>query len=131
MLQVERTRVGEVEGLKVRGEVDHENADVLGRSLLDLIMRGHAQLVIDLRDVDYVDGAGISVLLMATELLPPGGRIGLLNPSPNVQRMLELSDLGSGPRCHIISDAGDRGNTGSGGVGEQRPPLGSASRSSP
>ncbi len=131
MLQVEPTRISGVAGLKVRGEVDHENADRLGGPLLDLITQGQAQLVLDLRDVDYVDGAGLSVLLMATELLPPGGRIDLLDPRPDIQRILRLSGLAEGPRCRVVFAPIDLGDTQPAEVGEAGPSLGLAPSSSP
>ena len=131
MLQVESTRIAGVAGLKVSGEVDHENADRLGGPLHDLIKQGQAHPVLDLREVDYVDGAGLSVLLTATELLPPGGRIDLVDPRPDIQRILELSGLAEGPRCHVVFSSIDRGDTKPAGAGEARPSLGLAPNSSP
>lgn len=103
VLQVERTRIAGQEGLKIYGEVGYENAEVLRRALLQFIAFGHADLALDLEALDYADGGTIFALLSAAELLPPEGELRLLNPNPNVRRLLELTGLWSPPcRCFPI-----------------------------
>lgn len=74
--------------LHVRGEIDAYSAATLGAAL-------HASagsLELDLAAVEFVDSSGLRVLIEAHQLLDErGDTLTIVDPSPAVQRMFELS----------------------------------------
>jgi anti-anti-sigma factor len=55
--------------VRVIGEVDMSNAHELGRTIAQAVQKGDTELVVDLTDTEYLDSAGVAVLLrLATRL---------------------------------------------------------------
>jgi anti-anti-sigma factor len=81
---------GGVPTIVVSGDVDIANADAL-KAAVDSVSAGAPERVIfDLSDLRFIDSAGIAVLLYATER---GAPVELLDPSPAVRRVVELTGL--------------------------------------
>jgi anti-sigma B factor antagonist len=74
----------------VSGDVDIANADALKATVASVVADAPERLVFDLSDLRFIDSAGIAVLLYATEY---GAAVELLNPSPAVRRVVELTGL--------------------------------------
>ena len=74
--------------LHVRGEIDAHSAAALGAAL-----NGRDGSVdLDLAAVEFVDSSGLRVLIEAHQLLDErGDTLTIVDPSPAVQRMFELS----------------------------------------
>ena len=74
--------------VRVRGEIDAHSAPALG----DALRAGAGDVDLDLAGVDFVDSSGLRVLIESHQLLEErGDRLTILDPSPAVQRMFELS----------------------------------------
>ena len=67
------------------GELDYDTAPIVQR---DLVAGGPTGAVLDLGDVSFIDSSGLSALLVAAETLEG---FSVVNPSPAVRRMLELT----------------------------------------
>jgi stage II sporulation protein AA (anti-sigma F factor antagonist) len=79
--------------LRVAGELDLGNAARVGE-VLGARADAPAAVVIELREVTFMDSTGVRELLEARRLTEEsGGRLALLAPSRPVQRVLELSKL--------------------------------------
>lgn len=79
------------------GELDHHTADGIKREVSRLIFGGKAAAVIwDLGGLQFMDSAGIGLILGRMRDLGAvdGGTI-ILNPSPTMRKMFELSGLGN------------------------------------
>jgi anti-sigma B factor antagonist len=74
----------------VSGDVDIANADALKATVVSVVADAPERLVFDLSDLRFIDSAGIAVLLHATEY---DTAVELLNPSPAVRRVVELTGL--------------------------------------
>jgi anti-anti-sigma factor len=62
--------------------------------LIDLSSDGSNRIDIDLADVEFLDSTALSVLVQAKRRLNDSGRqVGIVNPRPRVQRVLELAGL--------------------------------------
>ena len=78
------------------GELDLATADTL-RSCLAPLVQGPSspeRLVLDLRDLTFLDASGISSLLVVQRALDSqGGRLVLRSPSRLVRRVVKVLDL--------------------------------------
>ena len=77
--------------IAIAGELDLRSAPVLDERL----RRDHrpgTMLVVDLTRLDFMDCAGLQVLLSTSQRLPPGDFV-LTPGSPQVQMLLELADF--------------------------------------
>jgi anti-anti-sigma factor len=75
------------------GELDLSNVDTF-RAHLSMAIQGTGGVLLDLRDLRYLDSSGINALLYAHGALSPQSRrIALVGPSPNVRRILSVLAL--------------------------------------
>jgi len=79
---------GEVR-LTLQGEIDLAARDDLDYAV-DLALGDAHRLVLDMRDVSFLDSTGIGALARAVR---GGARVSLLNPRPSVRRVLELTGI--------------------------------------
>jgi anti-anti-sigma factor len=78
----------------VSGEVDAASAGRLRAVIIEAIDLGAAQVAFDLGGVDFIDAAGIGVLMSAVNRAKEqGSRLVLRSASSRVRRVLELVDL--------------------------------------
>ena len=101
-----RIEVGATGGallINVAGELDMATADRLVAAVSDL-PTGQGPIVVDLRQVSFLDSSGMRALLEVSERAVGVGRsMGLLQPSTAVTRLLDLVGLRS--RFTEIADA--------------------------
>jgi anti-sigma B factor antagonist len=62
LLSIETTTTDGVGIVSARGEVDLSTADSLRTAIEDTLAAGHARVVVDLTDVEFIDSAGLGVL---------------------------------------------------------------------
>lgn len=80
--------------LALRGELDLASAPALERELSEIAATGSGRILIDLAGLDFMDGAGLGVLLRAQRNAHAGGRpLQLRRPTRQVQRLFVLTDL--------------------------------------
>ena len=73
----------------VSGELDVSNVDVLKARVASVTASHPERIIFDLRDLRYIDSAGIAVLLSAAAECT----VRLRDPSPAVRRVVELTGL--------------------------------------
>jgi anti-anti-sigma factor len=66
--------VGEVLVAHLEGEIDMSNADEIGTALSDQVPREARALVLDLREVGYVDSAGVRLIFNLRKRLDHRGK---------------------------------------------------------
>jgi anti-sigma B factor antagonist len=85
---------GEPVVLVISGELDIATCPALRRAIGSVLEAGHADLVIDVGAVEFIDARGISVLVRAAEdAWKAGGRLVLREPSATMRRLLRLLHL--------------------------------------
>jgi len=72
------------------GELDTSNVASLVAAMASITQQPPQRLIFDLGDLRFVDSAGIAVLLNAAST---SGSVQLRDPSPIVQRVLEITGL--------------------------------------
>ncbi|MBN2305402.1 MAG: STAS domain-containing protein [Anaerolineae bacterium] len=96
IIQFIRSQPEHVELIEVIGRIDGYDNRSLRRAISDAIARGHQHLVLDLSEVQYMNSAGLRELVQVwKELTRQGGTLTIANPSPQVQKLLELVGLDS------------------------------------
>lgn len=74
--------------IRVTGEIDAHTAPAIA----DVVRSTDGDVDLDLAGVAFVDSSGLRVLIESHQLLEERGeRLRILDPSPAVQRMFELS----------------------------------------
>jgi anti-sigma B factor antagonist len=80
--------------ISVSGELDLASSPVLEEEL-DRVAQSDAELlIVDLRELEFMDSTGLSVLVRAHQRAEEQGRrLGLVNGSQQVQRLLTLTGV--------------------------------------
>lgn len=96
-LTIETTRDRETLTLVLRGELDLASAPTLRRHLHGAQASGAHRVVVDLRELEFLDSAGLHVLLDAHQRLraPQHPRLFLRRGRPSIQRLFELTSTAS------------------------------------
>src|SRR5215210_1111138 len=85
---------GEVVRIALSGELDRATLVALARELLECERGPASVVVIDLAALDFLDGAAFGMLLdFGRELRTRGGHLSLVNPAPQVRRILEVTAI--------------------------------------
>ena len=93
--------------LRLAGELD---ISALSRIIEALDrLKPHGDLELDLTGLTFMDSAGVYVLTYAATLVEPMGRLVLVGPTRQVQRVLDLSGIVQwAPNVEVVHHAGLR-----------------------
>lgn len=88
-------RIGDVTLLDLKGRLVLEEGDAVLRSRIgELVQDGRTRIVLNLKEVTYVDSCGVGVLIAKyVSLRKKGGDLKLLNLTPRSHRLMEISKL--------------------------------------
>ena len=94
-MTIQERRAGEVIILALSGRLVLDDGDALLRQRVDdLVARGQTKIVADLTDLDYVDSAGIGILIAKyLSVRRKGGDLKLLRLSSRTHHALEITHL--------------------------------------
>lgn len=76
--------------LRISGQLDISNASTLERALTRALSDGASSVVFDLTGLEFMDSAGISVLVRARSEVE---QVRVRNPTPIVRRLIEITGL--------------------------------------
>jgi anti-anti-sigma factor len=103
--QTRRLSDGETARLVLSGELDVGSADALEQQVRGIEDRTVRELVIDLRELDFIDSSGLRAILHIDALGESRGwTLKLIPGSEDVQRVFELT--GTAERLPFARDAG-------------------------
>lgn len=92
--RVEVRREGRVAVIVVQGELDLASSPELEEQLERASNSGTELLVIDLRELEFMDSTGLSVIVRTHQRLVEQGReLSLVKGSPQVQRLLDVTGV--------------------------------------
>jgi len=90
--RLEQARLGVL--VEMSGSIDTANASQVRRRLLKVVEAGFRQLILGIRQLEYISSMGIGVILSLNRLLTDqGGTLMLLDPHPKVESVLHLMKL--------------------------------------
>ncbi len=97
--------------LAVSGELDLATTPTLEQELARVRERGPELIIIDLRELEFMDSTGLSVLIRAHQDAQQSGyRLGIVNGSRQIRRLLTLT--GVADRLTIVDRPEDLAPTG-------------------
>ena len=80
--------------LDVRGDLDVYSSPALRHQIIDRIQHGDSRIIVDLEHVDFLDSAGVAVMINGLRLATNSdGTLVLVQPGDQVRRMLRLTNL--------------------------------------
>lgn len=80
--------------LVLSGELDVVSAPALQQCLNEVLAEEHARVMLDLNGLEFVDSAGVSVLIRAKQAAEAGGRtLVLRRPTEQLERVFALVGL--------------------------------------
>jgi anti-anti-sigma factor len=92
------------------GEIDIDSAGQLDRQVHELLERGFARIVLDLRNVTFLDSSGLHVILDASAASADAGvEFAIVQGPSSVQRVFEVTQTASALRFideHEIDGSG-------------------------
>lgn len=88
-------RVGDVSIVDLAGRITlGEGSGLVRNSIKDLVASGQKNILVNLRDVTYIDSAGLGELVGAyASVTNVGGNIKLLHPQSKVHDLLQVTKL--------------------------------------
>ena len=92
-LELESTADGAADVIAVRGEIDMATAPQLRELLDELITAGSRRIVLDCRELAFLDSSGIGVLIAARNRLGDDGEIIVNSPPAHVRKVLEITGV--------------------------------------
>jgi anti-sigma B factor antagonist len=94
-MTLQERRVGDVTILDLAGRLVLEDGDALLRTRINqLAAEGRLRIIVNLKDVTYVDSCGVGVLIAKyVSLRRKGGDVKLLHLTPRSHRLMEISKL--------------------------------------
>lgn len=81
--------------VSIIGEIDHHSAEQ-AREKIDRHIDNNSikNIVFDFADVNFMDSAGIGVIIgRYKKVTPLGGRVAVVNTRPQIKRILEISGI--------------------------------------
>jgi anti-sigma B factor antagonist len=100
MLEHKIRRTGDVTILDLNGRISLTDAlwsasgTVIGQVIRELVKNGERKILLNLKDVSYIDSSGVGELTGAlTAVQRQGGELKLVNPSPKVIDLLRITRL--------------------------------------
>ncbi|MEO5896995.1 MAG: STAS domain-containing protein [Vicinamibacterales bacterium] len=88
-------RIGDVTVLDMKGRLVLEDGDAVLRTRVnELLEQGRSKVVLNLKDVTYIDSCGVGVLIAKlVSMRNKGGDLRLINLTERSRRLLEISQL--------------------------------------
>lgn len=106
LARIEIAEEGEIVTATVRGEVDISNAQFTGDQLQRAVPRSALVLILDFRQLDFLDSSGVSMLFaLARRLGSHRQQLRVVaGPDQAVGRVLEIVDFGRAAGVHGSMD---------------------------
>lgn len=105
-MQIAVSRSFDVPLFGIQGEIDHGNMAELAVAIDRAMTPEVTRVLLDLTDVSYIDSGGLAVLYTIVQRLQSSGWLGVINPCPNVYRLLEIIGLTAQDTFRIFPDRG-------------------------
>ena len=80
--------------VRLSGEFDLHTADYFKEQIEDKLSSKINNLILDLSEIKFIDSSGLGAILAKyKQLNNRGGKLAIVNPTPQVKRIFELSGI--------------------------------------
>jgi anti-anti-sigma factor len=94
MLTIQVEQDGDIRRIRLAGELDLANAPALDAELSTALADGACQVVVDMRELTFIDSTGIAIVVTALGRDSDGRRLRFLpSKAPAVSRVLQLTGV--------------------------------------
>lgn len=107
MLEVVTYSFGGIPLLSLAGDFDHSSLTEFREKAGDALAEGGNKLLLQLTDTSYIDSGGVSTLLSLLHQVRNRGWLGVVGPSPDVLRLLQMVGLTIDPSFRVFSSFDD------------------------
>jgi len=81
--------------IRVRGELDHDNVNMLASAMAKVLEVEPGDTVVDVRGLSFADATGLGALVaFARQLRSLGARLSVVGATPELRRLFDLVGLG-------------------------------------
>jgi len=95
MLSLQSEKHGDTQILRLRGELDLANAEPVETALSDALANGQCRVVVDMRELEFIDSTGIAILVAALGSAGEDGKLCFIpSRAQAVSRILQLTGIG-------------------------------------
>ncbi len=95
-MEISTKEMKRVSLLTVSGRIDSSTAPDFDKALQSLINANRTQIIVDMKDVEYLSSAGLRSLVSAVKSAKSGGGdVRLSQPSKRVREVMDLAGLNS------------------------------------
>lgn len=88
-MEINKIRDNDKLTIAIAGEIEAGNSDELEQSVLDSL-DGVNELILDLKDVEYIASAGLRVILQAKKAMGKGKVFKIVNAQEDVMEIFEM-----------------------------------------
>lgn len=75
-------------------ELDVDNNYMLTEAVEEQVAKGHVNVVIEMKNVNYVDSSGLGAIFDSyKQVTEKGGNLRILNPNVDVRRVLDITKI--------------------------------------
>lgn len=104
-MHIEIRRLEDAVVLDLNGRFEFKACAHFKQAVDELECQGCRHLILNFKDVSYLDSAGLGLLHYAHQRLAVlGGRVSVVNPQPSAQKMLALANLPSIIPIHSLEE---------------------------
>jgi anti-anti-sigma factor len=107
VLEVISYSFGGVPLLSLAGDFDHSSLSVFKNKADEALGTEGSRLLIQLTDCTYIDSGGVSSLLTLLHRVRIRGWLGVIAPTPEVLRLLQMVGLTIDPNFRVFSNLDD------------------------
>jgi anti-anti-sigma factor len=106
-MELSETSLCGVAVLRVVGELDHANSPAVVQKAAIALGPDSTCIIFDLEACTYFDSGGVGVLLALLDQVRNRGWVGILSPSRQVLRILEIVGLTEAPDFKVFSSTAE------------------------
>jgi anti-anti-sigma factor len=107
LIEIVRYSFGGVPLLSLAGDFDHDSVTSYAEEAEEALGKGGSRLLLQLTDCPYIDSGGVGCILSSLHRVRHEGWLGVIDPNPDVLRLLQIVGLTIDPNFRVFSGLDD------------------------
>ncbi len=106
-VSVERRAIGELPVIRLSGEVERVNVDLLEELVTGELVAGQPSFIFDMESCTFIDSSVLTIFLNLRMSLDGRGLIAFAAPNVHIQRILEITGLLDAPGFRVFASVAE------------------------